>query len=68
MHRSLCLDGIILFHVMEKATKYSVAAIVESTKHSEAIIMFDTTWVNQYWSPETLFGDKAFDIEAFKTL
>ena len=61
------LDGIIIFHVMDKATRYSVAAIVESTKISEAIIVFDTTWVNQYWSLGTLFGDQAFNTEAFKS-
>ena len=52
---------------MDKATRYSVAAIVESKKISEPIIMFDTTWVNQYWSSGTLCGDTTFDTESFKS-
>ena len=60
------LDRVIMFHVIDKANRHSFAAVVNTTKMCEAIILFDTAWIRMYWAPGMVFGDKAFDSTQFR--
>lgn len=60
------LDGVQLLHCMDTATRCSAAFVVSSTALDDAVFGFENCWVNQFWLPESIHGDKAFAVGKFK--
>lgn len=50
---------------MDKATRYSLGAVVESTSMREAILQFEASWLQDFWPPGEIIGDKAFNNDIF---
>lgn len=59
------LDDHVLFHIMDTSTRYSAAAIVSSTNLTEAIRAFETLWISQFWAPQSVHADGAFQQPKF---
>lgn len=53
----LLLGDNTVFHIMDKTTRYSVGTIVESTNMVEAIEVFESTWLSEFWAPEVVSFD-----------
>ena len=53
-------------HFMDLITRYSSALKVTSTNLKEAVIALEASWVSQFWYPDSIRTDKAFQIGAFK--
>ncbi len=60
------LDEICLVHCMDLVSRFSAVQAVESTNLADAVVAFEACWVSQFWYPESLHGDKAFQIGEFK--
>jgi len=54
-----------VFHIMDTKSRYSVGAIVESTTMAQAIEVFESTWLSEFWAPDVVAFDQAFDSKLF---
>jgi len=61
------LDQIRLMHCMDLVSRYSAVHIVSTVTMGEAVQAFEACWVSQFWYPESVHGDKAFQVGDFKT-
>lgn len=59
------LKGNTLFHVMVTATKFLAANVVESTNTDEAVLLFESCRLSQFWIPTAIHVDSAFCRRAF---
>ena len=55
------LDDLCIFHCMDYVTRFSAIHIVPSTKLADAVAGFEACWLNQFWHPNKIQGDKAFN-------
>ena len=62
----LYLDESLVMHCMDLVSRYSSAHVVTSTNLKEAIIAFEASWVSQFWYPDSIRADKAFQVGEFK--
>lgn len=51
---------------MDLKSIFSAASVVDSKEMTTVIKEFEQNWLNQFWYPSNLKGDKAFNDEAFK--
>lgn len=51
---------------MNNVTRYSTGATVPSTSVSEAVVVIELTWMNEFWPPAMIQGDPAFNLNGFK--
>lgn len=59
------LNDICLIHFMELTSRFSSASVVHSKDMESVIKAFEENWVNHFWYPENIKGDKAFEEGAF---
>ncbi len=62
----LHLGNMRICHIMDAATRYSVGAVVPDTGMVSAIDVLDSHWISQFWAPNSMQFDQAFDNEIFK--
>lgn len=67
----VCIDHLHLgnmrvFHLMDAATRYSAGAVVQDTSMVLAIEVMEGHWISQFWEPEEVQFDQAFDNTPFK--
>lgn len=53
-------------HLIDMATRFPAVKVVSSASLSEAFIGFESSWISQFWMPDTVQGDKAFSYGEFK--
>lgn len=51
---------------MDLVSRYSSAHVVTSINLKEAVIAFEAPWVSQFWYPDSIRADKAFQVGTFK--
>ena len=61
----LFLGDNCAFHIMDTKSRYSVGAVVENTNMIDAIEVFESIWLSEFWTPETVAFDQAFKTELF---
>lgn len=54
------LDSVTLFHAMDSAMRLSYAHVVSSAGLSEAVVAFESCWLQQFWPPSAVHADDAF--------
>lgn len=59
-------DNLDVLHIMDAQTRYSAGSIVPSTSMSHAIPVFESQWMSQFWPPDAVQADKAFDNNEFQ--
>lgn len=59
-------DNKDVLHMMDSQTRYSLGSLTKSTSMSDAILMLDSLWLSEFWPPDFVQGDKAFDNSGFK--
>ena len=52
-------------HFMDLITWCSSAIVVTTTNLKEAVIALEASWFSQFWYPESIRADKAFQVGAF---
>ena len=62
----VCIDhfylaNLCLFHIMDTVSRYSSCSLVPSTSLNDAILAFESGWLNQFWPPTAVLGDAAFN-------
>eukprot|EP00737_Agarophyton_chilense_P004521 gb/GEZJ01005755.1/.p1 GENE.gb/GEZJ01005755.1/~~gb/GEZJ01005755.1/.p1 ORF type:complete len:279 (-),score=33.01 gb/GEZJ01005755.1/:824-1660(-) len=57
---------MLQMHLMDLITRYSSALVVTSTSLTEAIFAFEASWLSQFWYPDSIRADKAFQVGSFK--
>lgn len=67
----VCIDHFFpdnqdVLHFMDAQTRYSTGLLVPSTSMHDAIPAFETLWLSEFWPPNGVQGDKAFDNSEFK--
>lgn len=62
------LDDVTLFHMMDVASRFSVAHAVITTSLDEAIYAFEALRISQFWPPNSVHADGAFHHDSFKAL
>ena len=60
------LGEIRLMHCMDLVSRFSTVQVVDSANLDDAVSAFEACWVNQFWYPESIHGDKAFATGDFK--
>lgn len=60
------LDDVLMAHFMDLISRYSAAYIVSSTNLYDAVLGFEAAWVGQFWYPDSIQADKAFQVGDFK--
>ena len=68
----VCVDHLhlgddIVFHAVDARTRYSVGCVVENTTVERTIEAFESQWVSEFWYPDTVIGDPAFNNAPFKS-
>lgn len=63
----LYLEEVLMAHYMDLVSRYSAAYIVSSTQLNEAVLGFEAAWVGQFWYPDSIQVDKAFQVGEFKS-
>jgi len=61
----LFLDEYCVFHLMDSTTRFSVGAVVNSSNMLDAIEVFESSWLSQFWEPEVVAFDQAFNSDIF---
>ena len=61
------LDEVRLMHCMDLVSRYSTALAVDSASTKDAVHAFEATWASQFWYPDAVQIDKAFQVGCFKT-
>ena len=67
----LCVDHLFIeqhdiIHFMDAQTRYSSGLLVPTTNMRDAIYGMETKWFSEFWPPQSIQGDKAFQAEEFK--
>ncbi len=62
----LFLDGKPILHIMEHPHRYSIGIPVESTSVNTAIELIESRWLAEFWAPQYLKFDRAFDCIEFR--
>lgn len=60
------LDRVHFLHCIDAAMRYSAAHVVGCTALDEAVFVFEACWLQQFWLPKSVQGDKAFATGGFK--
>lgn len=60
------LDSIRVLHFMDTVSRYSACYICKTANMEEAILGMQTCWLNQFWPPEQIHGDQAFNTRSFR--
>eukprot|EP00171_Calliarthron_tuberculosum_P022021 IDg22021t1 len=71
-NKVVCIDHLFLrenrvFHAMDSTTRYSAGTDVQDMSMLASIVAFESQWISQFWIPETVLADKAFDNDMFKS-
>lgn len=59
-------DDLRLFHAMDSYSCFSTVYPVESTALDEAIVVFENTWISQFWPPHSVQSDLVFRFDEFR--
>lgn len=67
----LCLDHMFLdkttvLHMMDVSTRFSVGTVVDSTSMENVIYHLENLWFSQFWPPNSIHVDGAFQNEIMK--
>jgi len=60
------LGNMRVFHLMDSVTRYSAGAVVKDTSMISAIEVMEGHWISQFWEPEEVQFDQAFNNDPFK--
>lgn len=64
----MVLEYLTLCHATDVATRFSATHVVTSTNLIEAIFAFELLRVSQFWPPDVIHADGAFQTDLFKPL
>jgi len=70
-NKEVCIDHLylgdsIVFHAMDSATRYSAGCCVIDTNMEHSIEAFESQWISQFWYPQVVIADPAFNNTLFK--
>lgn len=60
------LDDLVMFHIMDSATRYSCASVVSNTNLNDAISSFEMLWLGHFWPSQFIHGDGSFQQPQFR--
>jgi len=63
----LFLDEYKVFHAMCSSTRYSVGSHVPDTNMENSIACLEAHWISQFWPPNEILYDPAFENSLFKS-
>lgn len=66
LHR-LLLEELCAFQIIDSKSRYSVSSIIESTNMLNFIEVFESTWLSEFWPPETVAFDFALKGDLLKS-
>lgn len=61
------LDELCVFHVMDSVTRYSVGSCMPDTTMYSSILAFESGWMSEFWTPNSVLYDPAFKNEEFQS-